>query len=68
MTSDSPRSVYSVLRAELDKLAATLATGIDPPHHGDPPLGTVPLYVSRHPRRPRRQRTLDISAEDEHSE
>ena len=68
VTSDSPRSVYSVLRAELDKLAATLAAGIDPPHHGDAPLGTVPLYASRHPRRPRRQRTLDISAEDEHSE
>jgi hypothetical protein len=27
VTSDSPRSVYSVLRAELDKLAATLSRG-----------------------------------------
>lgn len=68
LTSDSPLSIYSVLRAELDKLAATLASGIDPPHHRDAPLGTVPLYVSRHPRRPRRQRTPDNSAEDKYSE
>jgi len=53
-----PGSIYSRLRAELAPLATTLATAIDPSRPVGGTLGAAPLYVSRHPRRPRRPRTL----------
>ncbi|MGH3194588.1 MAG: TniQ family protein [Streptosporangiaceae bacterium] len=59
LTSNNIRAAYTHLRTELDALAATLATTVDPSHRHDSPLGTVALYVSRHPRRPRRPRTPD---------
>jgi TniQ len=68
VTANKIRASYTHLRAELDDLAATLATTIDPSHRGDSPLGTVALYVSRHPRRPRQQRPPDYYFEDEYFE
>jgi hypothetical protein len=53
LTRDNPGSGYRRLRAELDALAATLATTIDPSHPADSTLGAARLYVSRCPRRPR---------------
>jgi hypothetical protein len=58
LTRDNPHSGYRHLRAELDALTAALAKTIDPSHPADSTLGTVPLYVSRYPRRPRKPRTL----------
>ena len=53
MTSDNPGSIYNRLRAELDALAAALATTIDPTRPADSTLGAAPIYVSRYPRKPR---------------
>jgi hypothetical protein len=53
-----PGSGYSRLRAELDPIATALATAIDPSRPAGSTLSAAPLYVSRHPRRPRRPRTL----------
>ena len=58
LTRDNPGSGYSRLRAELDVLAAALATTIDPAGPADSTLGAASLYVSRYPRRPRKPRTL----------
>jgi hypothetical protein len=52
LTSDNPGSTYSCLRAELDALAAALATITDPSHPADSTLGAAPLYVSRRPAAP----------------
>ena len=68
LTATKPRAAYTSLRAELDDLASTLAMTIDPSPHGDSSLGTVALYVSRRPRRPRRQRTPDGYFEDDYIE
>ena len=57
---DNPHSGYRRLRAELDVLPAALAMTIDPSHPADSTLGTVALYVSRYPRRPRKPRTLAV--------
>lgn len=54
LTRDNPLCGYRRLRAELDVLAAALAMTIDPSHPADSTLGTAALYVSRHPRRPRK--------------
>ena len=53
LTSNKTGSVHNDLRTELDALATTLAATIDPSPSGDSSLGTVPLYTSRQPRRPR---------------
>jgi len=68
LTATKPRAAYTSLRAELDDLASTLAMTIDPSPHGDSSLGTVALYVSRRPRRPRRQRTPGGYFEDDYIE
>ena len=68
LTATKPRAAYTSLRAELDNLASTLAMTIDPSPRGDSSLGTVALYVSRHPRRPRRQRAPDGYFEDDYIE
>jgi hypothetical protein len=49
LTSKNSRATYTRLRTELDVLAAILAMTVDPSHRGDSSLGTVALYVSRHP-------------------
>jgi hypothetical protein len=66
LTSKNSRTTYTRLRTELDVLAAILAMTVDPSHRGDSSLGTVALYVSRHPRRPRRRRTPDDYFDDDH--
>jgi hypothetical protein len=68
LTATKPRAAYTSPRAELHDLASTLAMTIDPSPRGDSSLGTVALYVSRRPRRPRRQRTPDGYFEDDHIE
>jgi hypothetical protein len=62
LTSDNPGSIYNRLRAELDALATALATTIDPTVPAVRTLGAAPIYASRYPRRPRKPRTLMITA------
>ena len=62
LTSGNPGSIDNRLRAELDDLATALATTIDPSAPAGSTLGTAPLYLSRHPRRPRKPRTLTVTA------
>jgi hypothetical protein len=68
VTASKIRASYTHLRTELDDLAATLATTTDPSHRGDISLGTAALYVSRHPRCPRRRRAPDYYFEDDYIE